>query len=247
MRVLVLQNYPDTGLGQIGPALEAAGVAVDLRRLHLGEDLPAGAEGHDGLIVLGGAQNALDDEGSPYFPALLELVRLFEAKDRSVLGICLGAQLLARAFGAENRLGAAKEFGWCDVALTEQGGHDPLTGALPQRFPIFQWHDDTFTLPAGATCLASSDAAPVQAFRIGRAAYGVQFHFEADRPLVRHWSETFAPYLQEHQPDWDARRTSDEAVQGEAADEAGAVLAKAWIATLRGHGGLCDISDTPGF
>lgn len=232
MRVLVLQNFHDTGLGQLGAALESADVAVDLRRLHLGEALPADAAGHDGLIILGGPQNALDDAGSPYFPALLELVRAFEAKDRSVLGICLGAQLLARAFGAENRLGAAKEFGWRAVALTEQGGEDPVTGALPRRFPAFQWHDDTFTLPEGARCLASNDAAPVQAFRVGRAAYGVQFHFEADRPLVRHWSETLSPYLAEHQPGWDERRPGEEARHGEAADAAGAVLAKAWIATL---------------
>lgn len=232
MRVLVLQNYPDTGLGQIGPALEAAGVETDLVRLDLGEALPDAPTGYAGAIVLGGGQDALDDAGSPYFPALLELLRRFEAADRSLLGICLGAQLMARAFGAENRLGAAREFGWREVELTEAGAADPLTEALPASFPIFQWHDDTFTLPPGALHLARNATAPVQAFRIGRAAYGVQFHFEADRPLVRHWSETLAAHIARHEPGWELRRAEDEARFGANADRAGALLAQAWIATL---------------
>lgn len=233
MRVLVLQNFPDTGLGQIGAALDASGVEVDLIRLDLGELLPAEMGDYGGMIVLGGGQDALDDAGSPYFPALLDLVRRFEAADRSVLGICLGAQLMARAFGAENRLGAAREFGWREVALTQAGAADPLTAALPARFPVFQWHDDTFTLPDGAAHLAGNDAAAVQAFRMGRAAYGVQFHFEADRALVRHWSETLAAHIAVHQPGWESRRAEDEARFGANADRAGALLAQAWVATLR--------------
>lgn len=233
MRVLVLQNFPDTGLGQLGDALEAAGVETDLVRLDLGEALPDEPGAYSGMIVLGGGQDALDDAGSPYFPALLDLVRRFEAEDRAVLGICLGAQLMARAFGGENRLGAAPEFGWREVALTDAGAADPLTAALPERFPAFQWHDDTFTLPPGAAHLAGNDAAAVQAFRIGRAAYGVQFHFEADRALVRHWSETLAAHIVLRQPGWESRRAEAEARFGANADRAGALLAQAWIATLR--------------
>ena len=233
MRVLAIQNFGDTGLGQLGTALEGAGVEIDLRRLDLGEPLPPDSEGYAGLVILGGAQNAVDDAGSPWFPALLELARAFEAQARSVLGICLGAQLLARAFGAENRLGAAKEFGWREVVLTEEGRRDPLTGALPDpSFRSFQWHDDTFTLPPGAVRLAFNDAADVQAFRIGRAAYGVQFHFEADRAAVRHWSETLASYLAEQQPGWEERRGREASSLGAEADAAGAALGRAWIATL---------------
>lgn len=234
MRVLAIQNFGDTGLGQLGTALEAAGVAIDLRRLDLGDPLPMSPEGYAGLVILGGAQNALDDAGSPWFPALLELARAFERQARSVLGICLGAQLLARAFGAENRLGAAKEFGWREVVLTEEGRRDSLTGALPDvSFRSFQWHDDTFALPPAAVRLAFNDAAAVQAFRIGRAAYGVQFHFEADRGAVRHWSETLAAYLAEQQPGWEERRRQEETSLGAEADEAGAALSRAWIATLK--------------
>lgn len=233
MRVLAIQNFADTGLGQLGTELEQANVAIDLRRLDRGDDLPAGPDGYDGLVILGGAQNALDDAGSPWFPALLELARAFEARQTSVLGICLGAQLLARAFGGENRIGGAPEFGWREVVRTQAGESDPMLGALAtDSFRSFQWHDDTFTLPDGAVRLAQSDAAENQAFRVGRAAYGIQFHFEADRPLVRHWSETLAEHLKETQPGWSERRAQEEETLGAQADAAGATLARAWIGTL---------------
>src|SRR5262245_40315290 len=101
MRVLVIQNFDDTGPGQVGTALEEAGAAIDTRNAHRGDTLPRAAEGYDALVVLGGGQNARDDENSAYFPALLELTRDFTGADKSVLGICLGSQLLARAHGAD--------------------------------------------------------------------------------------------------------------------------------------------------
>ena len=185
MRVLVVQNFDNTGLGQVGAALQEAGAELDIRNAHHGDPLPETAADHDALVVLGGGQNALDDEAYPYIPPLLLLMRDFGDSGRAVLGICLGSQLLARAYGADNLLGAAPEFGWQEVALTSEAKDDPVLRAAPESFPIFQWHDDTFTLPKGAVRLAGNATAENQAFRIGRAAYGVQFHFEADRSLVR--------------------------------------------------------------
>lgn len=195
MRVLVVQNYDNTGLGQLGAALTEAGADIDLRRPYQGDPLPQDADGHHAMVVLGGGQNALADADYPYFPALLELTRDFAGKDRSVLGICLGGQLVARAFGAENRIGGANEFGWRGVSLTAEAISDPVLGALPQKFPIFQWHDDTFDLPENAIRLAGNDVAENQAFRLGRAVYGFQFHFEADSPMVRDWSASFASII----------------------------------------------------
>ncbi|TGR36822.1 type 1 glutamine amidotransferase, partial [Mesorhizobium sp. M8A.F.Ca.ET.198.01.1.1] len=117
----------------------------------------------------GGAQNALDDEICPYFPALLDLTRDFTDKNRSVLGICLGSQLLARAFGGTNQIGGATEFGWHKVSLTPDAKSDAVLGGLPESFPIFEWHDDTFGLPENAVRLAGSTVAENQAFRLGRA------------------------------------------------------------------------------
>jgi len=231
-RVLIVHNFEKTGLGNVGAALDEAAIESDVRHAHLGDALPATAADHDALIVLGGAQNARDDDKHPYFPALLDLIRDFERRDRAVLGICLGSQLMARAFGGDNRIGGATEFGWHEIGLTEAGKADAVLGALPQAFPIFQWHDDTFDLPAEAAHLARSGKVANQAFRVGRAAYGFQFHFEADQTLVRQWNADFAGWLGERQPDWPTRFPQESAKHGEAADAAGLALARAWVAAI---------------
>jgi GMP synthase-like glutamine amidotransferase len=232
MRVLVVQNFEDEGLGQLGTALAEVDAELDLRRPYRGESLPQDASGHDALIVLGGGQNALDDAACPYFPALLALMRDFGDSGRAVLGVCLGSQLLARAYGAKNLLGAAPEFGWRKVSRTEEGTADPVLGVAPEDFPIFQWHDDTFTLPPGAVHLARNDAAGNQAFRVGRAAYGIQFHFEADRSQVSRWNVAFADILAELQPGWAGRYESEAARHGPVADAVGLAIARAWVATI---------------
>ncbi|TJW16741.1 MAG: GMP synthase [Mesorhizobium sp.] len=232
MRVLVVQNFDNEGLGQIGAALVEVGADIDLRRPYRGDTLPQDSGAHDAMVVLGGAQNALDDEICPYFPSLLGLTRDFADEDRSVLGICLGSQLIARAFGGENRIGGASEFGWHKVSLTQAAKADPVLAALPENFPIFEWHDDTFVLPENAMRLARNDVAENQAFRIGRAVYGFQFHFEADRPMVRNWSTSFAPLIAEKHPDWNDRLDDEMARNGPEADAAGLAIARAWVATI---------------
>jgi GMP synthase-like glutamine amidotransferase len=232
MRVLVVQNFDNEGLGQIGAALVEAGADIDLRKPYRGETLPQDSADHDAMVMLGGAQNALDDEICPYFPALLDLTRDFADKDRSVLGICLGSQLLARAFGGENQIGGATEFGWHKVSLTPAAKSDPVLAALPESFPIFEWHDDTFGLPEAAVRLAESTVAENQAFRLGRAVYGFQFHFEADTPMVRDWSASFAEMIAERNPDWHERLDDELARNGADADAAGLAIARAWVATI---------------
>ncbi|MET3661685.1 type 1 glutamine amidotransferase [Aquamicrobium ahrensii] len=232
MRVLVVENYENTGLGQMGVAIDEAGGEVDMRRPWLGDALPENADGHDALVVLGGVQNALADDHSPYFPALLDLIRDFEGKDRAIAGICLGSQLLARAFGGENHIGGAKEFGWQHVGLTPAAAGDAVLGAVAKSFPIFQWHDDTFTLPERAVRLASNEVAENQAFRIGRAAYGFQFHFEADTGMVRRWGEFFAPTIEKRHPGWSQVLEHEAASKGAIADEVGLSIARNWVATI---------------
>jgi GMP synthase-like glutamine amidotransferase len=140
---------------------------------------------------------------------------------------------LARAFGGQNLIGAAPEFGWQEVALTEEAASDPVLSELPSSFPIFQWHDDTFTLPDCAVRLAANDATENQAFRVGRAAYGIQFHFEADRPLVRKWNERFADVIAERQPGWTERFPSEAERHGPVADDVGQRIARAWVRQVR--------------
>lgn len=233
MRVLVVQNFEGTELGQVGAALDEAGAVIDLRKPYSGDALPDNALGHDAIVVLGGAQNALDDEACPYLPPLLGLMRDFGDSGRSVLGICLGSQLLARAYGGQNLIGATQEFGWRAISRTDAGAQDAMLATVPQVFRSFQWHDDTFTLPQGAVRLAGNDIAENQAFRIGRAAYGIQFHFEASRKVVEEWNVAFADYLAKRHPDWSQHRHGEEkSAYGREADEAGMALARAWVATI---------------
>jgi GMP synthase-like glutamine amidotransferase len=236
MRVLAVENYRSTPLGQVGAALAEAGAEVDLRRAHLGEPLPATAAEHDGVVILGGEQNALADDACPWFPGLVRLVRDFGASDKSVLGICLGAQLVARAFGGENLLARPVEFGWRIVRPTDAGRADPVLAGLGEGSPVFHWHEDTFTLPPGAAHLAVSDMTEHQAFRLGRAVYAVQFHFEADRPLVEGWSAEFAPSILGYAPDWPVRRPLDAARHGPQADATGLELARRWVRLVKPGG-----------
>jgi GMP synthase-like glutamine amidotransferase len=153
----------------------------------------------------------------------------YTQSDKPVLGICLGSQILARAYGADNHLGTAPEFGWVDVALTDAGRADPVMGVLPDFFPVFQWHSDTFTLPAGALHLAQSATARHQAFRIGRATYGTQFHFEASRAVVADWLESFPDGIARLDAAFATRHAALAQTRGEAADAHGLALARAWV------------------
>lgn len=202
MRVLVIENYRGTDVGEMAGTFAERGVTLDLVRAFDGTPLPASPDDHDGMIVLGGDQNALDDSGSPYFPPLLELMRAFDTARRPVLGICLGAQLLARAHGGGNIVGQVLEFGFVPVTPTAAGLKDPLTSSLDPDVPIFEWHSDTFTLPPGATHLATSAAYENQAYSIGAVSYGTQFHFEVGRTLAERWSTAHSGYLDAQRPGW---------------------------------------------
>ncbi|MFN0115753.1 MAG: type 1 glutamine amidotransferase [Paracoccaceae bacterium] len=235
MRVTIVENMAGSDPGQVGRALAEAGAEVAVVRPYLGEPLPPGP-GHtgspDGLVVLGGEQNALADDSHSYLPALAQLMCAHAGAGTAVLGICLGAQVFARGLGAANLIGAAPEFGWRDVALTEAGRNDPVLSAAGERFPVFQWHDDSFTAPPGAHHLADSPSAAQQAFRFGRAGYGTQFHFEADRPVVAGWIAAYPGAVERAAPGWIARYPDEAGTSGPAADAAGLALARAWVARI---------------
>ncbi|MFM2277864.1 MAG: hypothetical protein RLZZ444_95 [Pseudomonadota bacterium] len=231
-RVLIIENYNLSHYGLVGRALEDAGIQSDIRQMWAGAPLPDVSEGFDGLVVLGGEQSAVDDEKHPYLPALANLMAEFGAQSKAVLGICLGSQLLARAHGGQNLIGAAPEFGWQTVHLTEEGQRDPVLSTVTESFPIFQWHDDTFTLPADAVHLATNRTAANQCFRIGRASYGMQFHFEADRSLVETWNKAFSSVIERKAPDWLADYEHHAATAGVHADVAGMAIAKAWVGMI---------------
>ncbi len=228
MRVAIVENTKVTHHGQVGVALHEQAARLDLYKPWQDGVLPdLGA--HDALVVFGGEQSAQDDATHPYLPALANLMAQTAQKDIAVLGICLGAQVFARGLGAQNKIGTAREFGWCDVTLQQQAAQDLVLQHLPQTFPIFQWHSDTFTLPPETTHLAGSPTAAVQCFRTGRAGYAMQFHFEAHRVMVADWTREFPDLIERVQPGWSAAHTQLAANRGALADQHGLNIARAWV------------------
>ena len=232
MRVLVIENSAGTHLGLVEPALAERGAAIDTRIAHRGEAIPDTPGVYDALIVLGGAQSALDDEDHPYLPAVARLTREFGRADKAVLGICLGAQLVARGHGAENILGGPIEFGWHDIRPTAEGARDPVLAAIAGGTPVFHWHNDTFTLPPGATHLATSAMTRNQAFRLGRAVYGIQFHVEVDRELAARWTSRIRRRDRRVRARLARVLPVESARHGARADAAGLAIARAWVGLI---------------
>ncbi|MEA9392637.1 type 1 glutamine amidotransferase [Acerihabitans sp. TG2] len=233
MRVAIVENMENTRLGVVLQALKEVNADIEWFRPYLDGRLPAGVDQHDALIVPGGWQSALDDDDYPFLPSLASLLREFGDASKSVLGICLGAQLLARAYGAENSVGTAREFAWTALNITQEGQHDPLFSGLGAQFHSFEWHMDTFSLPRHAVRLVSSSAVTNQCFRVGRAAYGMQFHIEADAATVTAWSAECRHNLELIAPNWLEHHAQADAAQFSAAAEcAGLSIARAFVQTI---------------
>ena len=144
---------------------------------------------------MGGPMNVDETERYPWLAEEVRLLqRAIEAR-RPVLGICLGAQLIAKAQGARVWHGPRAEVGWFDVEGTEASRRDPLFAAFPPRYTVFQWHGDTFDLPNNATRLAQSSAYPQQAFRCGDHVYALQYHLEVTADIVDGWLSHEDPLL----------------------------------------------------
>jgi GMP synthase-like glutamine amidotransferase len=164
-RLLVVQSCAVTPAGIVGEVAQARGALLTTVFPHRGEPLPRSTAGFDGLIILGGPMHAGDDAGYPAFPALLALIRRFHAQGKPIFGICLGAQLIARAFGKTVYRFGGCEVGYLPVAITAEGANDPLLAGLAAEQRIMQRHEDSFDLPARAVLLMRNDICANQAFR----------------------------------------------------------------------------------
>jgi GMP synthase (glutamine-hydrolysing) len=124
---------------------------------------------------------------TPHLTTELRAIEAALRQDKPVLGICLGAQLLAHVLGGPVRRHACHEIGWYELVTTAEGRSDPVLASMGERAPVFQWHGCTWGLPSGAVQLARTDTCEQQAFRWGNSAYGFQFHLEADAPMIERW------------------------------------------------------------
>jgi GMP synthase-like glutamine amidotransferase len=188
--LLVVQVDRSDPPARLGQWLTEAGLRLDVRDLSAGAVLPADLSAHSGIVVLGGPMGAEDDALYPYLPDVRALLRRAVDEELPTLGVCLGAQLLAVAMGGRvERNPDGPEIGAQLVAKRTVAATDPLFHSLPITPDVLQWHVDAVTvLPAGALQLASSPVCENQAFRVGRLAWGLQFHIETTPEMVREWA-----------------------------------------------------------
>jgi GMP synthase-like glutamine amidotransferase len=188
MRALVLQHIACEPPGVFEDVLLERGARIHRVELDEGEALPDWRD-FDLIVAMGGPMSVNDEDELPWLVDEKRLIREAVEAGIGFWGACLGVQLLASSLGARVYAGEAPEVGVLPVTLTEEAMDDSVMGALPAELLTLQWHGDTFDLPQGAVLLAGSPAYPNQAFRYGRAAYGVQFHVEVTGDMAREWAQ----------------------------------------------------------
>ena len=186
-KLLVLQHVQSEPLGVLDPLLRSAGLRI--RYVNFARDPSAQVDvsRYDGLVVLGGPMNVDQAQSYPHLLHEIEIIRLALERQTPMLGICLGAQLLAAALGAQVHPNPVREIGWYPLKLSPAASSDALFQHLSAAVPVFQWHAYTFTDPTDTIHLASSDSCANQAFRYRDFAYGLQFHLEVDAALIQRW------------------------------------------------------------
>ena len=186
-KILVCQHVAHEILGTLNPLFKEHGFRIRYANFGRHPDLKIELDDYEGLVVLGGPMNVDETVKHPHLAHEIELIQKALEKKIPTLGICLGAQLIAKALGEKVARHHTKEIGWYDLHLTESGKKDPLFFHFETMEKIFQWHGDTFDIPKGAIHLARSPLCENQAFRYRENVYGVQFHMEVDEPLIQRW------------------------------------------------------------
>jgi GMP synthase (glutamine-hydrolysing) len=193
-QVLVIVHQETSDPGRIGQCLRHQGYHLDIRCPAVGDPLPPTLDAHNGVVVFGGPMSANDDPTLPFIRTELDWIETVALpSDRPYLGICLGAQLLARVLGARvaPHPQDVREIGYVPITVTPAGEEDFGCSALH----VFQWHGEGFDIPTGAVQLAQGHVFPNQAFRYGDRAYGLQFHPEITRAMIDLWTTKAADQL----------------------------------------------------
>lgn len=189
-RVLLIQHEAFDPFGTLDPLLKREGIRIRYVNFARDPDARPSLDSYDGLILMGGEMAVYESHLYEHIRTEIGLVEEALKRDLPVLGICLGAQIVANVLGAKVALHPVREMGWSKIRLTPAGIVDPVLGGFGPEEYFFQSHQDSFEIPSGAEHLAESDLCGSQGFRYGKHVYGFQFHLEIDHPTVRHWIDT---------------------------------------------------------
>jgi GMP synthase-like glutamine amidotransferase len=191
MRVLTIVHEQDAGPGVFNDVLAASAADVDTWLAATEPEAPATASAYDAIMSFGGSQHPDQEASHPWLATEKRYLATALRERVPVLGVCLGAELLAEADGGGTQRMTTAEIGWHQVQLTADGERDPVIGAAGERFPALEWHSYELVLPEDATALARGSNC-VQAYRIGDHAWGIQFHAEVTGEDFQYWLDTYA-------------------------------------------------------
>lgn len=193
--VLVIQHVRSETPGKIGAVLRAKGISTKVVRIFEGNKVPDELGEAAGLVIMGGPMGVYEQDRHPFLRQEIRLIEEALKREKPVLGICLGSQLLASALGARVTPGKQKEIGWYPIRLTEAAKTDPLWKGIAGSFNAYHWHGDIFEVPRGAVSLASSALTKCQAFSYRQNSYGFLFHMEVTGKIMRDMARRFADEL----------------------------------------------------
>jgi GMP synthase-like glutamine amidotransferase len=232
MRILVIQHHANSGMGHLLEPAAARGVEwAYVFPLERGDAIPSNPNGYDGLAIFGGTPHANDDAHYPHLKPTTELIQAFHAEAKPVLGVCLGSQLVARAFGGRVYKAARSEIGFYPLQLTPDSKSDLLLGSdLPNPVRLVEFHYDTFDLPPNATLLMTgAEYAYIQAFRMGTTTYAFQPHFEVTPDQTQGWVKSAREWIAREHPHVPAIVADELARHGPGAQDFAYRVGGAWF------------------
>ena len=186
-KILIIKHVENEGAGTLETFFKGRGFVPVILELAKGESFPENTGAYKAVVIMGGPMNVYEEEKYYFLKEENNFIKDIVKEEIPFLGVCLGAQLLAKALGAKIKKAPIKEIGWYEIGLTEEGKEDVLFKNISQKFNVFQWHEDTFDIPKKAELLSVSDTGINQAFKYGKNAYGFQFHIEATPQMIEGW------------------------------------------------------------